>query len=76
MRILLLLLFTTQALSAVEPVVKSDSATKQQQKIPVEKAAQQQPAKQKKSVRKNWPRTFVPSDKIGADSIVTFPADI
>jgi hypothetical protein len=25
---------------------------------------------------KNWPRPFIPSEKIGADSVVSFPADI
>ena len=24
----------------------------------------------------NWPRPFIPSEKIGADSVVSFPADI
>ena len=24
----------------------------------------------------SWPRPFVPSEKIGADSVVSFPADI
>ncbi len=32
---------------------------------------------QEKSARDpNWPRPFIPSDKIGADSVVAFPADI
>jgi len=32
-----------------------------------------QPQKTKKEL---WPRTFVPSEKITADSVVSFPADI
>jgi hypothetical protein len=32
-----------------------------------------QPKKTKKEL---WPRTFIPSEKITADSVVSFPADI
>ena len=32
---------------------------------------------QEKSARdSNWPRPFIPREKIGADSVVAFPADI
>ena len=30
----------------------------------------------KKTKKELWPRTFVPSEKITADSVVSFPADI
>ena len=30
----------------------------------------------KKRVQKNWPPTFYPSEKINADSSVSFPVDI
>ena len=30
----------------------------------------------KGTVQEPWPRTFVPSEKITADSVVSFPADI
>lgn len=36
-------------------------------------AAQPQP---EPAGRDDWPRTFVPSEKINADSVVSFPADI
>jgi len=30
----------------------------------------------KKTEKEPWPRTFIPSEKITADSVVSFPADI
>ena len=36
-------------------------------------ASKSQPKKTEKEL---WPRTFVPSEKITADSVVSFPADI
>lgn len=30
----------------------------------------------KKTAKEPWPRTFIPSEKITADSVVSFPADI
>ena len=36
-------------------------------------ASKPQPNKTEKEL---WPRTFVPSEKITADSVVSFPADI
>jgi len=47
----------------------------------VNKATHQNPVQAKKpgsnkTVKEPWPRTFVPSEKITADSVVSFPADI
>jgi len=57
---------------------KSDKQTDQ-----VEKQEQRvtEPVPQKKTQQlpptgEPWPRTFVPSEKINADTVVSFPADI
>jgi hypothetical protein len=74
MVIFIIFLLATTAMAATEPV------TDKGQDI-VEEKAQPVPAikeeVQKKSLDgESWPRPFVPSEKIGADSVVSFPADI
>ena len=33
-------------------------------------------SQEKSSGDESWPRPFIPSERIGADSVVSFPADI
>ena len=78
----LLLFFFSQALFAVDPVAEPGASSKQYKqptipKVPtIGKPVYKKEYRQKKQTGKGWPRTFVPSDKINADSIVSFPADI
>ena len=69
-----IVLFAAAALAATEPGKDSGQAQ------PAEKA---QPApvtgedsREESPGGGSWPRPFVPSEKIGADSVVSFPADI
>jgi hypothetical protein len=69
-----IVLFAAAAMAATEPNKDSEQAE------PEEKA---QPApvtgvdSREELLRSgSWPRPFVPSEKIGADSVVSFPADI
>jgi len=67
-------LFAAAALAATEP--SKDSG----QDKPAEKA-QPTPSTGGDSREElqrggSWPRPFVPSEKIGADSVISFPADI
>jgi hypothetical protein len=69
-----IVLFAAAAMAAAEP--KKDSG----QAEPEEKAqsAPETPADSREELLRDgsWPRPFVPSEKIGADSVVSFPADI
>ena len=67
-------LFAAAALAATEPGKDSGQAKP-------EDKAQTAPVTGEGSREKSlgggsWPRPFVPSEKIGADSVVSFPADI
>jgi hypothetical protein len=69
-----IVLFAAAALAATEPDKDSGQAE------PKEKA-QAAPATVEDSREEllrdgSWPRPFVPKEKIGADSVVSFPADI
>ena len=69
-----IIFFAAAALAATEPDKDSGQAE------PEEKA-QAAPATGEESKEEllrggSWPRPFVPSEKIGADSVVSFPADI
>ena len=69
-----IVLFAAAALAATEPGKDSGSDT------PEEKA-QSAPVTGEDSREEllrggSWPRPFVPSEKIGADLVVSFPADI
>ena len=72
--VFLIALFAAAALAATEPGKDSGQAE------PGEKA-QAAPVAGENSREESprggsWPRPFVPSEKIGADAVVTFPADI
>ena len=69
-----IILFAAAALAATEPDKDSGQAE------PEEKA-QTAPATgedSREELRRDgsWPRPFIPSEKVGADSVVSFPADI
>ena len=69
-----IILFAAAALAATEPDKDSGQAK------PEEKA-QTAPATVEGSREEllrdgSWPRPFIPSEKVGADSVVSFPADI
>jgi hypothetical protein len=71
---LAIFLSATALLAREQADRQADQATEKEQK-------ETKPALQKKTqppVRKGepWPRTFVPSEKINADTVVSFPADI
>ena len=69
-----IVLFAAAALAATEPG-KDNGPAKPQEKarskpVTVEDSREESPG------GGSWPRPFVPSEKIGADSVVSFPADI
>jgi len=55
------------------PAYAQQDQTKQYQQS--QETEQQKPAK-KKSIKKNAAKPFIPSEKISADSSVSFPVDI
>ena len=69
-----IVLFAAAALAATEP--GKDSG----QDKPAEKARSapitREDSREESPGGGSWPRPFVPSEKIGADSVVSFPADI
>ena len=69
-----IVLFAAAALAATEPGKDSGQAKP-------EDKAQSAPVTGEDSREEllrggSWPRPFVPSERIGADSVVSFPADI
>jgi hypothetical protein len=69
-----IVLFAAAALAATEPDKDSGQAESKEK-------AQAAPATVEDSREEllrdgSWPRPFVPKEKIGADSVVSFPADI
>ncbi len=73
--IILSLFFITSIFAAetdkknIEPSkIEKDVANKTKPKTALQKT--------KKSKPLNWPQPFVPTEKIGADSVISFPADI
>ena len=69
-----IVLFAAAALAATEPGKDSgpDKPAEKAQSAPVTGEDSREEAQRGGS----WPRPFVPSEKIGADSVVSFPADI
>ena len=72
--VLFLILFAAAALAATEPGSDSGQAEPQEkaQTAPVTGEDSREELQRDGS----WPRPFVPSEQIGADSVVSFPADI
>ena len=72
--VLFIVLFAAAALAATEP-------DRESRKAEAEEKAQSAPVAREDSREEiqrdgSWPRPFVPSERIGADSVVSFPADI
>ena len=69
-----IVLFAAAALAATEPGKDSgpDKPEEKAQSAPVTR----EDRREESPGGGNWPRSFVPSEKIGADSVVSFPADI
>ena len=62
-------------------VGQADTGNKKPQSPSIKKITPQKPIstsnpQPKKTHKELWPRTFVPTEKITADSAVSFPADI
>jgi hypothetical protein len=72
--IIFIFLFAAGVLAATDP------ETDQGQVIIEEKVNSVPAAREEVQVKsprdESWPRPFVPSEKIGADSVVSFPSDI
>jgi hypothetical protein len=72
--LLTVLLFPAIAQTATTAEIETGSSTRQDKDRP---APQAEPKTDKQPMQdQQWPRPFVPSEKIGADSVVSFPADI
>jgi hypothetical protein len=69
-----IVLFAAAAMAATEPDKDNGQAEPEEkaQSAPVTGADSREELLRSGS----WPRPFVPSEKIGADSVVSFPADI
>jgi len=70
----ILLLFAAAAQAATEPGVDTGPVPEQDTARPAPETKQETREQPKKDPE--WPRPFVPSEQIGADSVVSFPADI
>jgi hypothetical protein len=72
--IFFIVLFAAAALAATEPGKDSgpDKSAEKGRSAPVTG----EDSREELQRRGSWPRPFVPSEKIGADSVVSFPADI
>ena len=70
----IMLLFGAAALAATEPGGDTGPVPEQDTTRPAPETEQET----KKQLKKDpeWPRPFIPSEQIGADSVVSFPADI
>ena len=68
------LLFTAIAQAATEPAVDTGPLPRQEKTRPAPETEQETKKPPKKD--QQWPRPFIPSEQIGADSVVSFPADI
>ena len=72
--IFLIVLFAAAALAATEPDKDSGQAEPEEK---VQAAPASGEDSQEELLRDgSWPRPFIPSEKVGADSVVSFPADI
>jgi hypothetical protein len=72
--LLFILLFTAMVQAATTPEVETGSVSQPEKDRPVPHV-EQKTGKQHKQDQQ-WPQPFVPSEQIGADSVVSFPADI
>jgi hypothetical protein len=65
---------TASALAATEPAEENDM-DKPAEKVQASPSTGDD-SREEINGSTGWPRPFVPSEKIGADSVVSFPADI
>lgn len=74
--VIFFLLVSAPALTATEEGAGTDNSRETRQ--PKEEAApkEEHRVRPPAAVDTVWPRTFVPSEKINADTVVSFPADI
>ena len=74
MVIIFIFLLTAAAMAASEPGTDGGQDIQEEkiQPVPVTKDE----VHEKSPRDKSWPLPFIPSEKIGADSVVSFPADI
>lgn len=70
----IMLLFAAAAQAATEPGIDTGPVPQQKQTRTAPDTEQETKKPPKKDPE--WPRPFVPSEQIGADSVVSFPADI
>ena len=69
-----IVLFAAAALAATEPDKDNGPAKPEEQARSAPVTADD--SREESPGGGSWPRPFVPSEKIGADSVVSFPADI
>jgi len=69
-----IVLFAAAALAATEPGKDSGQAEPEEKAKPAPVTGGD--SREELLRDGSWPRPFVPSEKIGADSVVSFPADI
>jgi hypothetical protein len=69
-----MLLFFTIAQAATEPEVDTGLRPRHEKPRPAPQTGQE--TSKQPQQNQQWPQPFVPSEKIGADSVVSFPADI
>jgi hypothetical protein len=71
---IIILLLAAAAMAATEPGTEGEKDVQEEnvQSVPAIKAE----VNEKSPRDENWPLPFIPSEKIGADSVVSFPADI
>ena len=67
-------LFAAAALAATEPGNESGQDKPAEQAQPAPSTGED--SREELQRGGSWPRPFVPSERIGADSVVSFPADI
>ena len=72
--VIIFFLLTAAAMAASEPGTDGGQDIQEENVQPV--PATKNEVHEKSPRDESWPRPFIPSEKIGADSVVSFPADI
>ena len=73
---LLLLLFLSTSVQAADRKITSDAAGTVKTQQNTDNREEGKKTEPETSREKSWPRTFVPTERINADTVVSFPADI
>ena len=74
MLVIFIFFIAAAAMAATEPETDGGQDVQEEKVQPV--PAIEAEVHEKSPRHESWPRPFVPSEKIGADSVVSFPADI